>query len=218
VELSQWIQLVECLRNYSLGDQGDAWEWWFQGQAGNFLVADVRHSIDCFGNATRWIHLFPIKVNVFVWRLRLDKLPSCENLQHRGVSGVHTHCVLCNEDFETVSHLFFECRIVRALMDLIARWLGIVIQHFFSYSGWCDWFEGLGMSSVARRYLEAVFFTTWWHIWNFRNCRMFGEDDQKEAGIFDRIVTMSFLWCTSRDRKRSINWVSWLQNPTGAII
>lgn len=41
---------------------------------------------------TRWVNLAPIKVNVFSWRLRLDKLPVMVNLEKR---GRHIHSLLC---------------------------------------------------------------------------------------------------------------------------
>lgn len=38
-----------------------------------------------FVDDTRWNHTIPIKVNVFPWRLYLNKLPSTVKLDRRGV-------------------------------------------------------------------------------------------------------------------------------------
>ncbi|GJZ05030.1 RNA-directed DNA polymerase, eukaryota [Tanacetum coccineum] len=35
--------------------------------------------------ATRWIKTIPIKVNVFAWKLHLDRLPTRSNLLKRGI-------------------------------------------------------------------------------------------------------------------------------------
>ncbi|GJW35020.1 RNA-directed DNA polymerase, eukaryota [Tanacetum coccineum] len=67
---------------------------------GLFRVKDIRSSIDSIllpsdAISTRWVKYVPIKINVFVWRARLDRLPTRVNLDHRGVIIDSVLCPLC---------------------------------------------------------------------------------------------------------------------------
>ncbi|GJX32954.1 RNA-directed DNA polymerase, eukaryota, partial [Tanacetum coccineum] len=74
------------------------WEGAFRGQ-------DVRILLDeCFlpkaPTATRWVKYVPIKINVFAWKVFLDRLPTRSNLQHRGVLVSDLLCPLCSSTQE----------------------------------------------------------------------------------------------------------------------
>ncbi|GJY01757.1 hypothetical protein Tco_0359909 [Tanacetum coccineum] len=73
----------------SLTDHRDCWQWSLGGSAG-FTVASIRslvdsHSLDIGNEATHWNRSLLIKVNVFLWRLKINKLPSRVNLDRRGI-------------------------------------------------------------------------------------------------------------------------------------
>jgi hypothetical protein len=58
-----------------------------------------------------WKTDIPSKVNVFEWRLLLNRLPTMAALFHRGVL-VNPHdisCVFCLLNVEDTTHLFFSC-------------------------------------------------------------------------------------------------------------
>nr|GEX34475.1 DNA-directed DNA polymerase [Tanacetum cinerariifolium] len=59
--------------------------------------------------ATRWVKQIPIKVNIFAWRVFLDRLPSKMNLLRRGITLNSLLCHSCNTAEEEVSHSFFTC-------------------------------------------------------------------------------------------------------------
>ncbi|GKA04803.1 RNA-directed DNA polymerase, eukaryota [Tanacetum coccineum] len=107
----------------------DRWVWDLNGE-GVFRVKDVRILLDeCFlpkaPTATRWVKYVPIKINVFAWKVFLDRLPTRSNLQHRGVLVSDLLCPLCSSAQEDSSHLFFSCRlatdIVRLQSDMTPR-------------------------------------------------------------------------------------------------
>ncbi|GKB46995.1 2-methylene-furan-3-one reductase [Tanacetum coccineum] len=51
------------------------------------------------------------KVNVFMWRLSLDRLPHRLNLSSRGMDIPAISCPSCNTNVESANHIFFECDI-----------------------------------------------------------------------------------------------------------
>ncbi|GJX99603.1 hypothetical protein Tco_0356622, partial [Tanacetum coccineum] len=73
-----------------LSSADDRWVWELNGE-GIFNVKDARQFLDDFflpkdPIATRWIKSIPIKVNIFAWKLHLDRLPTRVNLARRETS------------------------------------------------------------------------------------------------------------------------------------
>ena len=82
-----------------LSDHKDTWKWSLDVTNG-FSVASVRslidsHTIDVGSSATRWNNNIPIKVNVSLWRLSLNKLPSRMNLDRKGIEVDSLLCPTC---------------------------------------------------------------------------------------------------------------------------
>ncbi|GJR97832.1 RNA-directed DNA polymerase, eukaryota [Tanacetum coccineum] len=93
-----------------LSDQNDSWMWTLNASTG-FTVASTRSLIDANSlvvdsNTTRWNRSVPIKINVFLWRLALNKLPTRVNLDRKGIDIDSTLCPICGEDVETVKSHF----------------------------------------------------------------------------------------------------------------
>nr|GEU52511.1 RNA-directed DNA polymerase, eukaryota [Tanacetum cinerariifolium] len=70
-------------------DPKDHWVWNLNS-SGMFHVYDIRKLLDekflpNDGAATRWSKFMPIKINIFAWKVCLDRLPTRMNLVHRGV-------------------------------------------------------------------------------------------------------------------------------------
>ncbi|GJR15204.1 RNA-directed DNA polymerase, eukaryota [Tanacetum coccineum] len=99
VESQQYTQLHDLIRSFTFSNTKDRWVWDLNG-SGDFLVKDVRSMIDDFmlpkePVATRWIKCIPIKVNVFAWKVRHDRLATKSNLILRGISLDSTTCPTC---------------------------------------------------------------------------------------------------------------------------
>nr|GEV29775.1 RNA-directed DNA polymerase, eukaryota [Tanacetum cinerariifolium] len=83
-EASQLDLLQESIQNVILSNMDDRWAWDLNGE-GVFGVKDVRFRLDEFflpkaAIATRWVKYIPIKVNIFVWKIFLDRLPTRDNM------------------------------------------------------------------------------------------------------------------------------------------
>ncbi|GJS64815.1 RNA-directed DNA polymerase, eukaryota, reverse transcriptase zinc-binding domain protein [Tanacetum coccineum] len=66
-----------------------------------------KHVLITSSTPTRWSKVLPIKLNVFMWRMLLDKLPTRSNL---AIRGLDVPCFLCPNygmGVETRDHLFF---------------------------------------------------------------------------------------------------------------
>ncbi|GKC87071.1 RNA-directed DNA polymerase, eukaryota, partial [Tanacetum coccineum] len=89
VETQQLENIQDLVRLNVLSNVDDRWAWDLNG-GGDFCVKDARDLVDEVllpkeNVATRWIKTIPIKVNIFAWKLHLDRLPTRSNLLKRGI-------------------------------------------------------------------------------------------------------------------------------------
>ncbi|GKA51765.1 RNA-directed DNA polymerase, eukaryota [Tanacetum coccineum] len=194
----------------------DRWFWDLNG-VGVFRVKDVQNLLDesflpKVEVPTRWIKSIPIKVNVFAWKLFLDRLPTISNLARRNVTVPSLACSLCDLALEDSSYLFFGCSVAKDVLMLVCRWWNLGFHSFDSYDGWLSWFKSIRLGSKSKDVLEGVFYVSWWSLWNYRNQLLFAVTKPRKNSIFDDIILRSFTWCVARGN-RTLNWVSWLQHP-----
>jgi len=72
-----------------------------------------------------WLKAVPLKVNIFIWRLFLNRLPTKDNLFMRGVNDVtQLPCVALCGVSEDHNHLFCRCDVYGQLWSLVTKWLG----------------------------------------------------------------------------------------------
>ena len=156
---------------------------------GAFTVASARQFIDDYmlggsSDATRWVSLVSIKVNIFSWKLMVGGLPTRWKMLQRGMELESLLCLVCGDKVEDVDHLLFSCSFAEAVMDKVMRWWGLTPQVFYSLLEWKTWFEGLQIRKKIKEVLEGTFFVTWWAIWNFRNKLLFGTCLPSKSLIF----------------------------------
>ncbi|GJV95993.1 RNA-directed DNA polymerase, eukaryota [Tanacetum coccineum] len=194
VESSQLALLQTYIEGTLLSNMEDRWVWDLNGE-GVFRVKDVRILLDeCFlpkaPTATRWVKYVPIKINVFAWKVFLDRLPTRSNLQHRGVLVSDLLCPLCSSAQEDSSHLFFSCRLATDIVRLVCRWWNLSWTPLGSYADWLNWFNSIRLSSKVKDLLEGVLYITWWSVWMFRNQLLFSSKAPRKDVIFDDIIDL----------------------------
>ncbi|GJT72715.1 RNA-directed DNA polymerase, eukaryota [Tanacetum coccineum] len=207
IEEQQLEHLVALLDSVILSNSNDRWVSDLNGD-GVFRVKDVRNLLDEFflpraDIPTRWVKNIPIKVNIFAWKLALDRLPTRANLVQRNVVTESQSCPLCDAILEDTSHLFFNCSLARDVTRLLCRWWNLGVQSFSSYAEWLVWFNSVRLASNLKVILEGVFYVTWWSLWNFRNQLLFASKKPRKESIFDDIVLRSFCWCKAREMVES---------------
>ncbi|GKD92437.1 RNA-directed DNA polymerase, eukaryota [Tanacetum coccineum] len=107
VKEHQLAQLRLLIDPVILSSSVDRWVWDLSSD-GDFHVKDIRRLLDEFflprdDIATRWVKYVPIKINVFAWRVWLDRLPTRLNLIQRNVSVSSLLCPICSS-LPKISH------------------------------------------------------------------------------------------------------------------
>ncbi|KAL4557110.1 hypothetical protein LXL04_035280 [Taraxacum kok-saghyz] len=116
-EASQLRNLMVVLDSVSLSHTPDRWTWELD-HSGEFSVRSLRQHLDSIwlpivAQPTRWNGAVPIKINVFIGKVMLNRLPCRSQLVLRGIDVESVFCPCYQEEEETVSHLFFGCIIAR---------------------------------------------------------------------------------------------------------
>nr|GEY89976.1 RNA-directed DNA polymerase, eukaryota, reverse transcriptase zinc-binding domain protein [Tanacetum cinerariifolium] len=126
IEQQQYLQHIAYVRDVNLINMNDRWIWSKEGP-GEFSVASARRLSDdqrtsTVSTKTRWVTVVLIKINVFAWKMKLDRLPTRFNISRRGIYIDSILCTSCKVTAETVIHVFFSCHLVRDVFRLVSLW------------------------------------------------------------------------------------------------
>lgn len=105
--LDQWACTLDDLRVYSVHGLS------------NIINTNT---LSTGSNPTSWNKLLPLKVNILMWRLVNERLPTIINLDKRGMDLHSTRCPMCDEDQETELHIFGKCKVAVVLWNMVSNW------------------------------------------------------------------------------------------------
>lgn len=193
------------------------WNWSLD-RDGLYSVSSLRKALDsrCLVSVptvTAWCKVVPIKVNIFIWRLRLCRLPTRENLARRGVSLQSLICPLCNSDMENEEHLFLKCSLAKEIMaHLHVRWPALPdLVGVNSIEDLIVGSENASFSPFQVVKFESVIRAFLWVIWSYRNDRCFNGKVKNIHLLVADIMYFSFFWVSCRGKGfGTLTWESWL--------
>ncbi|XP_071740252.1 uncharacterized protein [Rutidosis leptorrhynchoides] len=159
-------------------------------------------------------NLVPTKLEVFTWRVMKKRLPVRVELDKRGIDLHSVRCPVCDDDIESVDHAVIGCKLSREVWLRIYNWWGIGngINRGFN-----DILHGLipfTSSSLGIQIWQAVEWVSAYLLWKNRNAKVFKNQSSCASVIFNDIQVMSFDWVSRKLKKNSIDWLSWLSNPS----
>nr|GEV90079.1 zinc finger, CCHC-type [Tanacetum cinerariifolium] len=161
------------------------------------LQAELQHSTPFEGQD----EILPKKVNIFLWRLNLDRLPHRLNLSWRGLEIQSISCSVCSNDMESNDHGFYTCDVALHIWSLVRIWCDISIPAIVSHSDWKSWFDNLHLSSDGKTRLQVIAATVWWTIWKYKNPVTFNSQCMRKCDLIDNIRLCSFTWLNCRGSK-----------------
>ncbi|GJX22737.1 RNA-directed DNA polymerase, eukaryota, reverse transcriptase zinc-binding domain protein [Tanacetum coccineum] len=190
---------------------------WFLDKEGAFAVAPLRRLIDditlpSLDFPTSWDNAIPRRLHIFMWRLKIDKLPHRLNLFRRGIEILVISCPSCNSMVESNQHVFFNCDITKDIWRIVHRWCEDSFPIFDSIDHCLDWWNSWLVSSDKKHHLYVIIVTTLWFTWRYRNNVTFNSQSLRKSDIFDNIRLFSFSWLKYRGRMYC-SWSNWLNYP-----
>ncbi|PWA82636.1 RNA-directed DNA polymerase, eukaryota [Artemisia annua] len=171
-EGSQLAALMEILSHLSLDSNPDYWTW-EADKSKKFTLQSARRIIDnrtlpsgLF--PTRWCKYVPSKINIFAWRLLLNRLPTRINIVEKGIDIPSILCSICNLHHEDADHLFLQCEVASQIWYKVGIWLD---HPFPTFSCVYDIWENLDEQPQTRnaKIIKEVIILSTIVIWNFRN-------------------------------------------------
>ncbi|XP_071709020.1 uncharacterized protein [Rutidosis leptorrhynchoides] len=214
-EYQQLTDLQALIGQFHLSEAPDTWTCSLSSN-GNFSVSAIRKLLDTDNMGawpTHWCKVVPPKVNFFLWRLRLDRLPDMCNLLDRGIDTSSLLCYSCRIQVEDINHVFFSCDVAEQVWSFIARWLDVNLPKWQCFEDMWQWVMLSSQNAAKVLITEVVCYASLWTLWRFRNGLIFNPGSFKKSHVIDTIVLYSFDWLSSRYKKANLNWNVWLQFP-----
>ncbi|XP_071687078.1 uncharacterized protein [Rutidosis leptorrhynchoides] len=108
-----------------------------------FSVASTRKAIDnqfllSMHHSPYWHKSVPKKVDIFIWRIAIDRLPTRLNLWIRDVQFESIACPLCNLAVEVINHLSFSYGVVKKIWRRVNFWTAVKLPSFDDWVAWLD--------------------------------------------------------------------------------
>ncbi|KAL4585523.1 hypothetical protein LXL04_010145 [Taraxacum kok-saghyz] len=193
--------LGELVDNVSCSLSQYSWVWGISSD-GLFSVAETRRWIDDLvlpvGQLkTRWSVMVPHKVNIFIWRLLLDQLPTRARLSGRGFEIESIMCLVCGRAPEHLMHLFCGCEVARNIWGGVFCWLALAPFGDLHPKEVFTAMETCRLSLNQKKVLEVVMYAVWWLIWRYLNDVVHDNRKMRKWLILDAIKEFSFVYVVS---------------------
>ncbi|GJT84039.1 retrovirus-related pol polyprotein from transposon TNT 1-94 [Tanacetum coccineum] len=96
---------LSMLMNVNFIDTDDKWKWEFELDVLFSVHSTWKRIVNI---VTRWCRNVPIKVNIMMWRLMWDRLPTRINLTDKDIDIPSVLFPICNNELESSDHVFFK--------------------------------------------------------------------------------------------------------------
>ncbi|GJY87219.1 RNA-directed DNA polymerase, eukaryota, partial [Tanacetum coccineum] len=194
---SQCITLQDSLHAFSFSEAPDRMVWDL-AESGVFYVSSMRSCLDSFllGSSrvpTRWNTLVPRKLNILLWSIFRDIIPTLLNLRDRDIDLDSLLCHVCMQIGESTEHLFSSCPDLCHLWHKIAGWWGVTTPTEMTVKSLVTWADDIALDVGSKHVFDAVIMAAFWTIWSFRNKLLFGTSKPRKDDIFDGLISTDDL-------------------------
>ncbi|KAJ0864687.1 putative reverse transcriptase zinc-binding domain-containing protein [Helianthus annuus] len=210
-----WEECSNRLRDVKLSKKSDQWLWKQNDQREEFKVGKLRAQLDEISvipetKVLRWLNWIPKKINCFLWRVVLDRIPTKDALAIRNIHIPSKTCVLCNVQNESVDHLLISCQYAQLLWSAISSWIKTPFpRYLLSVVGLLEHVEAYNSSQEKKKAVYLIIAATCWTIWRIRNEAIFRSKTSQISKAVGDIKAVSFLWVKARTGKKNLGWIEW---------
>ncbi|XP_022014066.1 uncharacterized protein LOC110913553 [Helianthus annuus] len=157
-----------------------------------------------------WNSWMPAKINYFIWRVGIERIPVKTELRKRGIGLDDYLCPRCRSEEKTVNHVISECVESVIVWRQIIDWLKLPsVADTSSCEKALTYADGLKGSILWRKTVKMEMQATMWHLWKARNGKEFKGIARTGESIVEEIKADTFLWLKSRSKVKDIVWERW---------
>ncbi|KAL8522493.1 hypothetical protein ACS0TY_012601 [Phlomoides rotata] len=163
-----------------------------------------------------WNKTTPLKVRINAWRIIWERIPTTTQLQRRNALPPNTNlnCPFCNEEQETVRHIFFECEFSYKIWMACLNWLGeysvLPSNPSTNLLSFSRLFRGNQRRWVAVSIWECVV----WLIWKTRNDLVFQHKRNECDKILEELKYRTWSWFQERmGGRENLCFEDWIAQP-----
>ncbi|XP_058776637.1 uncharacterized protein LOC131650962 [Vicia villosa] len=142
-----------------------------------------------------WCLDLPSRIAIFAWRFFVSRLPTIDSLIARGIGNISSpRCVLCDDQPESLNHLFFNCEASKKVWEWIYGWIGDKVP--FSLEDFKD-FQQVHVkvkSTKVRTKIQFIWLSLIWSIWRMRNSRIFEQVLFSFEVVVYNVMFLSWSW------------------------
>ncbi|XP_022003823.1 uncharacterized protein LOC110901295 [Helianthus annuus] len=212
-ELAEQNDLINIGSLASLSQFGETWSW-VPDPKGNFSVKSVKNLLhrssppigECCFSWNNWV---PRKVNIFGWRMALDRLPTRVALAHCNISMSSICCPFCCDKDESAYHLFAECAVSFIVWQMVSSWINIPPIYAFTIEDLLRVHEHIAGSVIVKKLIQAIVLISCWSLWKSRNDLIFSGTRVDISRLLAEIKSTSFLWVKHRAKMNLLDWADW---------
>ncbi|KAL9667115.1 hypothetical protein QQ045_001463 [Rhodiola kirilowii] len=150
-----------------------------------------------------WSGLAPPKVEMLIWRIYLESLPSKLSLRTRRVLRREEDlvCKLCDSEQESANHLLLHCKWSWKLWSMCLTWWGSCWVMPETAKSLLECWVVEGTSRSYKRLWKTFGYAIMWSIWEERNKRCFQNKKRSAEKIGDLIKVRLAWWSKYRSSK-----------------
>ncbi|KAJ9565851.1 hypothetical protein OSB04_001817 [Centaurea solstitialis] len=152
--------------------------------------------------STIWIKNVPAKVSIPFWRIRMNMLPTKDNLLRKGVALVDDICPWCQECPENREHIFVTCRKSAEVRNVINMWWKVLDSNDNNFDDLLIRRSDVSENKRTKVCKEVVL-----------NAAIFSNTPLNTWRAANEVQSYAYLWVHNRCFfGKSINWVDWCCN------
>ncbi|XP_071694989.1 uncharacterized protein [Rutidosis leptorrhynchoides] len=218
--LNELSELNNLLSSINLSENPDTWKWnldnsgVFTTKSLSSILDNLKLEIPTSSFKTPRNKLIPQKINIFIWRVILGRIPTRVELDKRNIDLDTILCPQCNSLVETIEHTLYQCTTFEAIWNLNLAWWNLPTTTFSSLFDITLTDQTFTTSPLGKFIWQATKWTTIYMIWKNRNAKVFSKKDWCPATILSEIQAQTFSWISKISKKSSIDWHQWCRNPS----
>ncbi|KAJ9568055.1 hypothetical protein OSB04_004021 [Centaurea solstitialis] len=159
---------------------------------------------------TWWMKELPKKICIFMWRVRLGRIPVRLSLDSRGIDLDSVLCPRCEGEGESVDHALVDCVEAKRLWNLIGNWWKVDVKECSSVAELCNLCNKEGVGVKGGKRWVAMVWCVCYLIWVNRNNLVFSKKKVVLSENLFHFQLMTFEWINLRSKEIAVDWQTWM--------